>query len=895
MDSKISDGEVRWDTRRQRPRQVRGEFALPAALGDTEEAAGASVKRFLSDHAADLGLDMTGMDLEQTQALSTPTGDVIRYRQVRDGTPIWGTEVLVRVDDKERIQQINLEHESGTPVVDVVGDAAVVTSRKATAIAKKEIGQFVARGRPSKPEKLYFPTDEGLRLAYRVVVPTKQPVHDWEVIIDARTEAVLSKEDIVFRMPDGQGMVFDPNPVVTANDNTLRDPDAAASCALTASPQATIDAQRVTRTLRDLTLSGGVHKLEGPWAKMRNFAAPNLTPPEEAAANGFVYTSDDADFDWVNVYYHIDTLQRYIQSLGITTAHNKQIEADAHDDSCPNCAFFSPSDGGLHFGDSGNCRPNRASDGHVTYHEYGHAIQADQVPSWGGTNPTTGRQETRAMGEGFGDILACVSFAGHGGGFQRQVFEDWIFSHPNPGGWPTGLRWVDGTKVYPADWVGSVHANGEIWSAALWNIYRTIGGDVAATRVAARDETLKTLILSHHRVASNATMPDGAEAVMDENAALPEYRLRHGVHFIDSFHDRGLLACQLGSDLKVTELWSQQDDVSVRSWEQVEAGQDNWFYARVRNDGTIAARAAVVLFSFKSPFATPVYPADFRNNIISGAVLCDLAPGATTVVKARWPKGEIPPIPAAATKRHGCILAEVYNPCDGVAPGVTSIGASGGKLKQRNTDIVNLLPDATVDYFMDLGSYAIARPELVRLEVIRDPRWQHVEVSFHHPNPKTLERLIKRVEFIERPGRAVARRFPLLRVLDPTRIVLDPRTSGINPEMIFNLAPGSTVRMPSGVGDEPGVDDASDDPNFMRSDVNLESTVREGVLRFPPGHRIGFPYLINPRSRNLVNLKIKAPRDARPGDQFTININQKTRKGELVGEFEIIVNIVGRG
>ena len=126
----------------------------------------------------------------------------------------------------------------------------------------------------------------------------------------------------------------------------------------------------------------------------------------------------------------------------------------------------------LHFGDSEDCRPDRGEDADAMVHEYGHAIQDDQVPGWGVQNPITGREESGAMGEGFGDVLACVYFAEKGGGFQRQVFEDWVFA-------PNGLRTVDGTKVYPADWNSEVHDDGEIWSAALWNVYRTIGGDSA--------------------------------------------------------------------------------------------------------------------------------------------------------------------------------------------------------------------------------------------------------------------------------------------------------------------------------------------------------------------------------------------------------------------------------
>ena len=73
-------------------------------------------------------------------------------------------------------------------------------------------------------------------------------------------------------------------------------------------------------------------------------------------------------------------------------------------------------------------------------------------------------------------------------------------------------------------------------------------------------------------------------------------------------------------------------------------------------------------------------------------------------------------------------MAEVYNPVDQVAAGVTHIGASNGKLKQRNTDIVDLLPDEATDYFVDVSNYKLIRPMLTRLEIVRDPKWRNVEV-----------------------------------------------------------------------------------------------------------------------------------------------------------------------
>ncbi len=676
----LKDSDVRWDERERRPRRVRGEFTLP--FGDTTDG---PVKGFLFENADELNLNISYENLQLVDDTPTPARRVVRFQQLHDGIPVFGAFVMVQLDRDNRVRQVDLWNESRLQIVSPVTDSKM-TGEQAMKAAEKFLDEFTRRQETGEPMEIYYPTPDRLRLAYKVLILTQKPVHDWCIILDAYTGEILEKDDLVVDLPDGQGFVFDPNPVVTANDNAYREPYATTdSCGYQGTPRSFIDEERVTRTLKEITFSGGKYKLEGPYVKMRNFGSPDIAPPEEADANVFCYSSADDSFKDVMVYYHVDTIQRYIQSLGIATAHNSQIEADAHDGS--GGAWYSGIDKGIHFGASGGygpcgnlpekCRPDRAQDADVILHEYGHAIQHDQVPGWGQRNPITLRYETRAMGEGFGDILACVFFAPDHP-FQREVFEDWIFANCR------GLRRVDGTKTYPDDWAHQVHEDGEIWSAALWNIYRAIGGDSPelAVRQAARDELLKTLILSHHAVAANATMPDGAEAIMETNAGLDEYQGRHLTDMLDSFHARGILKCVAGSALKITRFWLQQDDSEIRNWEPLAPGQDNWFYAEVINSGMTEARALVMSFSFKSLLADPVYPSDFRDNIISAKAEFNLVPGATRIVKARWPKDLI-------IQTQGYILAEIYNPDDHVPEAVTDIGASNGKLKQRNMDMPN--------------------------------------------------------------------------------------------------------------------------------------------------------------------------------------------------------------
>lgn len=882
------------------PRQVRGTYALSESAGDSNDLSD-RITQFLGDNADQLGLNPSNLGLEVFDTVETPTVTSTRLRQVHDGVPVYGTEILVVTDPADQVQKVLLTQARGDAVPQGDADAKPMTPRRALTAAKKAIGATPWK-EPGTPTLVYLPRDGGLIAAYRVVIAVVEPeAHEWEILVDAHTGDELQRTDLLFHV-DGQGLVFDPNPVVTANNNTLRDPAAAGTCGFAGTPIATIDAQRVTRTLRDLTLSGGVHHLDGPFVRIADFSAPNIAPPTEANANDFTYPSDSAEFDAVNVYYHVDTVQRYLQGLGILTAHPNVIEADVRN-AASSGAFYSPSSDNLNFGNSGSCRPERASDGEVALHEYGHAIHSSQVPGWGVVSPVTGRRETRAMGEGFGDILACVFFAEHGGGFQREVFEDWIFGDVG------GLRRVDGSKVYPADWVEQEHSDGEIWSAALWNIYRAIGGDsvVQADRLQARDELLKTLVLSHHRLAANSTMPDGAEAFLDENAAQPDFRLVEGVAMLDSFHDRGLLDCSPTTDLRITTLWSQQNELPAGGWQQVEAGQDNWFYAEVTNHGAVAARAFVVEFSFKSPFASPVYPTDFRDNIISGAVGYDLAPGATATVKARWPAGQIPPIPAGATSRHGCILAEVYTPEDHVAAGVTTIGASNGKLRQRNTDIVDLIPGDTMTYLIDLGNIALAKPELLRFEVIRDPRFPATQLTFSHSNPRLLKALLEGVKEkvggeeigggliqpVLPPGGKPRFTTPVVRVLDPVRVRIDAgaglaRAGVGGVGLLLDLAAGSAVLSP----EQDGAQDEAVDDAFLASDADLETSDAGTKLTMRSGVKVGFPYLVRQRQRAVVKFSVTAPKDAQPGDHVTTTMIQRTARGEVMGEWDITVRIV---
>jgi hypothetical protein len=866
------------------PVKVRGNFELPRGdvASDTAED---RVKQFLVENADELRLP-DAEALVQLHSAETLLGRVVRYQQSHDGLPILDTEVLVAVDPQEdHIVQIDLDRRTRLEVAAPVSDQQL-TAEQAKESALEAVGHPSLRAEPPAPEEVYFPAADGLHRSFVVLLPTReaQP-HDWRVVVEAATGVVLDRRDLI-KLVDGSGLVFDPNPVVTAHDASLRDPDATvATCGFAGTARATIDAERQTDPLRGITFDAGTgrHRLEGPFVRMQNFGAPATVFPEEADQNGFTYSSGDDRFEAVNVYYHIDTYQRYLQdgSQGpsVTTAHNSQISCDPHEGSGP--AFYSPFDKGLHFSDSGPCRPDRAEDAHVMIHEYGHAIQDDQVPGWGGANPTTGRDEAGAMGEGYGDATACIFFAGHN--FQREVFEPWIFGDQG------GLRRVDGTKVYPTDLAGEVHDDGEIWSAALWNIYRAVGGDsiLPAERNAARDAVIKTVTLSHHLLTATASMPDAAEAVMRTNASLDDFLGRQLMPTLDSFHARGILPCDPAADLEIsdgstfwnsTDLWIRNADDNGTSHQPPEFGQDNYFYARVRNVGTVTARAFVVTFNVKPWAGTEfTYPGDFLPPI-SATCGFNLAPAASTVVRAKWPAALVPP---AGT--HACWLASVYTPVDSAAAGLHVWDHNN--LAQKNLTVVDLVPGDSVVIPVQFGSLRAGSGRKHRIEVLRPEEFPELKVQIVHRHRELLQQLTRPgVEGVISSTRQAEG--SQVRFVDSA--VVEIRSGGDPAAEAVRLRLGRDSTLMLGPRPEMTGDSRSDLGDLQ---ADLVQDARGAALDLHSGPAPGIPVTLRPRSPVTVGLRVTVPKRAKPGSKGDVHVVQRDADGNIVGGVTVQIRV----
>ncbi|MFG1905114.1 M4 family metallopeptidase [Kribbella sp. NPDC048928] len=266
-------------------------------------------------------------------------------------------------------------------------------------------------------------------------------------LVDAKTGSVVESKVISDNI-DGRGSVFDPNPVVSEQNEKLTDQNDKNQDALFLAQKNVI--------LRNLDGSG---KLNGSFVNIKE-AKGGIA---QSKTNTFVYQRANEKFEQVMVYYHINQTQEYIQKLGFTDVNNESqdfsVDTYAGDNS-----FYDPSTDMITTGEGG---VDDAEDAEVIWHEYGHAIQDDVVPGFGES------EQAGAIGEGFGDYWAVTNSIPVSKGFELPCVMDWDATSYTSDE-PHCLRRTDGTKTTD-DIDGEVHDDGEIWSRALWDIHQSLG------------------------------------------------------------------------------------------------------------------------------------------------------------------------------------------------------------------------------------------------------------------------------------------------------------------------------------------------------------------------------------------------------------------------------------
>jgi Zn-dependent metalloprotease len=403
-------------------------------------------------------------------------GRVYEFAQTVDGVPVYGGVLAIHFNREGRV--VALTNRSvpsatvGSP--SVRAEQAIESARGAVPPvpqAEEETADL-----PAAVAKLVIYADTGTpTLAWEVILHTPGPT--WQLFVHAQKGTTLAPAKDLNRYATGTGQVFLVNAVVATRNTTLRDNKDSAS----AVPSS---AYRMV-SLPDLDGSGF---LDGRYAS--SSASKRRV---SSASQSFVFDRSQNGFSETMGYYFLDYAQRYIQSLGFTSVNNRQqvfsIDRYSKDNS-----FYESSTKTITYGTGG---VDDAEDAEVIWHEYGHSIQDNQVPGFGRSS------DADAMGEGFGDYWAGSVGAQLSGGFQDLCIADWdstSYSTTNP----SCLRRLDSAKQYPQDIDGDPHDDGEIWSAALWQIRGAISAPKA-----------DTAILQHHfLLTTDASFNQAANALV---------------------------------------------------------------------------------------------------------------------------------------------------------------------------------------------------------------------------------------------------------------------------------------------------------------------------------------------------------------------------------------------
>ncbi|MEU4237454.1 M36 family metallopeptidase [Actinoplanes sp. NPDC026619] len=430
-----------------------------------------------------------GLQLVQTR--QSLLGAHTWYQQTYRGIPVFGGYYATHTD-----KGVLTVDDGRKAVTGLADDIAGLTAQGARSKVAGRLGK-----QPGSAQLVIVPGSPAT-LAWMTLTPTGKGTY--RTLVDADSGALLQEKNTV-RQADGKGRVFDPNPVVKLQNESLTDNDNADG------PQFA----RAYRTVRLTQLDRGTDKLHGRYAF--NISDNQVTNHSRT----FLFNRSQDGFEQVMAYYSITGAQEYIHRLGFRDVNNEPQDFSTtgyEDDN----SYYDPSVDGITFGTGG---VDDAEDNEVIWHEYGHAIQDDQVPGFGES------EEAGSIGEGFGDYWAVTMSQATSPNTAVTPWAcvmDWDATSYTDDT-PHCLRRTDGPKVYPGDLENEVHADGEIWSHALWDVNRALG----------RTTANRVILESQFFFNPTISMPEAARRTVA--TALVLYGPYAALKTRAAFHARGIL------------------------------------------------------------------------------------------------------------------------------------------------------------------------------------------------------------------------------------------------------------------------------------------------------------------------------------------------------------------
>ena len=316
----------------------RCELASPLGYEESE------ILRFIRENPDLLGIDLATLELEAIEERTGIGGAHTRFQQTLDGIPVYDAFISVNVTGEGTVQSLYSSHRS----LQLGPATPTITEEEAEAIARG--GANVQSIRlPTTTELVWFPRVDGTAtIAWKLMIYAEEPLGDFLSVVDAQNGKLVLQENRISFI-DGSGLVYEPSPMQTSGDTSLVDNNDQTSPAL--------DAERILVTLQGL--DPGTGALRGTYVDLVSLPGGKDVPDANEPTREYFYDRSDPRFEQVVIYHAVDSVQRYIHSLGFDDANDPPngirdfpTLAHAHWFDQQN-AFYSTGDDAIHLGDGG--------------------------------------------------------------------------------------------------------------------------------------------------------------------------------------------------------------------------------------------------------------------------------------------------------------------------------------------------------------------------------------------------------------------------------------------------------------------------------------------------------------------------------------------------------------
>ena len=471
------------------PRLARGVLSAPSSRPVAEIA-----RAYLATRPAALGtVEPEGLTLDRVHPLPGG-GALVRFAQRSSSGPggldVIGAGVAVRVDSVGRVRWA---HAKTVTIPAAFDPAPHVTAAAAwDAVRRGPAANLgLAALDPRNARLVIFAPGPAAvpRLAWLLRVPASLArMESLRVFVDAQDGRVLSRENLVRHGAVRTANVYPHNPVVDVatvvasiesdvdvTSDQLVGPDIVGSNCIDNRACQTITYGGMNLSVHACDMVS--HATADP--ANRNFLAI-MRPPSDLAP--------EDDFAEVQMFYHATRAHSFFEGLGLTALSQRPMRAVANlripDLNNPlvalctgatanpasvlvpfdNAAFFPagglggfPDEDMILFGQGSTL--DFAYDGDVVAHEMTHAVMGTIAPFYAAAVPDALGLDLTPGGtmEGYSDYFSSVI---HG----DPVVGDYALDGLGAG------RTLDNAKRCPDDLIGEVHADGEPWGGALWEI-----------------------------------------------------------------------------------------------------------------------------------------------------------------------------------------------------------------------------------------------------------------------------------------------------------------------------------------------------------------------------------------------------------------------------------------